>query len=179
MDIDALATKLTYGLYVVSVTDAGHGGRPAGFVIDAVCQLATGDAPLLVCAAMNKNHSTGCIKRQGVFNLSILPDDADPFIIANFGFQSSADAAKWENIAFETRAGLPIIPDAVSWAQLRVKDSRDLGSHTAFFCVPTEAAYLNPDKEPLRYADYFTKLKTPAFEAFKEYKDRISGKETL
>ena len=179
MDTSALTNKLTYGLYVVSVADAGNGGRPAGFVIDAVCQLSSGDEPLVVCSVMNKNYSKDCIAREGVFNLSILPEDVDPFVIANFGFQSSKDVAKWDNLPFETKAGLPVIPQAISWARMRALDSRVLDTHTSFFCVPEEMELLNGEKEPLRYADYFTKFKKPAFEAFQAYKDRTSGKGTV
>ena len=178
MDINALATKLTYGLYVISVKDFENEGRPAGFVIDAVCQISFGDEPTVVFSVMNKNHSKDCIAREGVFNLSILPEDIDPFVISNFGYQSSRDISKWSNIEYELKAGLPIVPTAVSWAQFRVTDSRVMDTHTAFFCVPVEAEYLNGSKEPLRYADYFTKLKEPAFEAFKAFKSR-SGKETV
>jgi flavin reductase (DIM6/NTAB) family NADH-FMN oxidoreductase RutF len=178
MGIEALSTKLTYGLYVISVADALNGGRPAGFVIDAVCQVSMGEEPLVLCSVMNKNYSKGCIAQEGVFNLSVLPVDVDPFVLANFGFQSSKDVAKWENVAHELRNGLPVLPRAVSWAQLKVKDSRVLDTHTAFFCVPTEAGYLNEEKEPVRYADYFTKLKEPAFAAFQAFKEKQAGKET-
>jgi flavin reductase (DIM6/NTAB) family NADH-FMN oxidoreductase RutF len=179
MDMNALTTKLTYGLYTMSVKDSLQGGRPAGFMIDAVCQLSSGDEPVVVFSVMNRNYSKDCIAREGVFNMSVLPDDIDPFVIANFGFQSSKDVAKWENVVHEMRAGLPVIPQAISWTQLRVQDSRVFDTHTAFFCVPVEAEYLNAEKTPLRYADYFTKFKEPAFAAFKAYKDSITGKETI
>jgi len=174
-----MVTKLTYGLYIVSVNDALNGGRPAGFVMDAVCQISSGEEPIVLCAVMNRNYSKDCIAREGLFNLSILPDDVDPFLIANFGFQSSKDVSKWDNVAFEYGAGLPIIPQAVSWVQFRVKDRRAFDTHTAFFCTPAEAEFLNADKEPVRYADYFTRLKAPAFAAFQAFKDRVAGKETI
>lgn len=171
--------KMTYGLYVISVKDAEHGGRPAGFVIDAVCQLSMGEEPVIVCSVMNKNYSKDCIAKEGIFNISILPEDVDPFVLANFGFQSSKDVAKWENVDFELKAGLPVIPEAISWGQLKVTDSREMDTHTSFFCVPVEVGYLCEDKEPIKYADYFTKLKGPAFAAFQAYKDRLAGKETV
>jgi flavin reductase (DIM6/NTAB) family NADH-FMN oxidoreductase RutF len=175
MEINAFATKLTYGLHVISVTDAAN-ARPAGFIIDAVCQLSMDEAPTVVFSVMNKNYSKDCIQAAGVFNLSILPDSVDPFVIANFGFQSSKDVAKWENVPHTLLAGLPVLDQAVSWGQFRVTDLREMGTHTAFFTVPTEAEYLNGDLEPLRYADYFTKLKEPAFAAFKAFNENRPGK---
>jgi flavin reductase (DIM6/NTAB) family NADH-FMN oxidoreductase RutF len=175
MEINALATKLTYGLHVVSVPDTAH-ARPAGFIIDAVCQLSMDEPPTVVFSVMNRNYSKDCIKAEGVFNLSILPVSVDPFVIANFGFQSSKDAAKWDNVPHTLRAGLPVLDQAVSWGQFKVTDLREMGTHTAFFCVPTEADYVNGDLEPLRYADYFTKLKEPAFAAFRAFKEKSPGK---
>ena len=178
MGIEALTKKLTYGLHVISVIDTPGGGRFAGFIIDAVCQVSMGEEPFVLFSVMNKNYSKDCIAREKVFNLSTLPDDVDPFILANFGFQSSRDVSKWDNVNFELREGLPVIPSAVTWAQLEVRDLREFDTHTAFFCVPKAAEYLNEEKEPLRYADYFTKLKGPAFAAFQEFKARQAGKET-
>ncbi|MDR0876006.1 MAG: flavin reductase family protein [Clostridiales Family XIII bacterium] len=175
MEINALSTKLTYGLHVVSVHDAAN-ARPAGFIIDAVCQLSMDEPPTVVFSVMNKNYSKGCIKAEGVFNLSILPESVDPFVIANFGFQTSKDTAKWDNVPYTLRAGLPALDQAISWAQFKVTDIREMGTHTAFFSVPTNAEYLNGDLTPLRYADYFTKLKEPAFAAFKAFQNRTPGK---
>ena len=177
MGIEAFTRSLTYGLHVVSVKDSEQ-DRFAGFVIDAICQISSGSEPIILCAAMNKNYSKDCIIKEGVFNISVLPDDVDPFILANFGFQTSRDVAKWDNVDFALGDGLPIIPEAVSWTQMKVKDIREMETHTAFFCVPSIAEYLNKDKNPVRYADYFSKLKDPAFAAFQAFKAGQAGKET-
>ncbi|GHU62898.1 hypothetical protein AGMMS49983_05230 [Clostridia bacterium] len=175
MDMNALATKLTYGLHVISVQDQAN-DRPGGFIIDAVCQLSMDVPPTIVFSVMNKNYSKDLIKTEGVFNLSILSESVDPFVIANFGFQSSKDISKWENVPYTLRAGLPVLDEAVSWGQFRVTDIREMGTHTAFFTVPTESEYLNGELIPLRYADYFTKLKEPAFAALKAFQEKALGK---
>jgi flavin reductase (DIM6/NTAB) family NADH-FMN oxidoreductase RutF len=162
---------MTYGLYVISVRDAANGGRAGGFIIDAACQLSMDAEPTFVFSVMNKNYSKELIDKEGVFNLSILPTDAAPFVIGNFGFQSGRDAAKWENVPYTERAGLPVLDGAVSWARFLVTDRRVMGTHTAFFCTPAEAEYLNEGKEPLRYADYFTKLKEPVMAAFAAFQE--------
>ena len=177
MSIEALAKKLTYGLHVIGVKDSLNGGRFAGFVIDAVCQVSSGQEPVVLCSVMNKNYSKDCIERERVFNLSVLPDDIDPFVLANFGFQSSKDVSKWDNVAYELKQGLPIIPAAITWTQMNVTDIKVFDTHTAFFCVPSVAEYLNEEKNPVRYADYFTTLKDPAFAAFQAYKAKLAGKE--
>ncbi|MDR1815837.1 MAG: flavin reductase family protein [Clostridiales Family XIII bacterium] len=174
MDIMAMTTKLTYGLHVASVQDAAQ-GRAAGFVIDAVCQLSMGDEPVFCFSVMNKNYSKDCIAKEGVFNVSVLPENPTPFVIANFGFQTSKDVAKWDvakaqGIAFTERGGLPVLDEAVAWGQFQVFDARAWDTHTTFFCHPTDADYLHADVEPLRYADYFSKWKQPVMDAFAAYK---------
>ena len=172
MDISALSKKLTYGLHVISVHDAAN-DRPAGFVIDAVCQLSMDDPPLVVFSVMNKNYSKDCIKAEGLFNVSILPTSVDPFVIANFGYQSSHEVDKWKNVPHTINNGLPVLNQAITWAQFKVTDYREMGTHTAFFCEPTECEYVNGDLEPLRYADYFTELKDSAFAAFKAFNEAL------
>jgi len=177
MGIEAFTRSLTYGLHVVSVRDSQQ-DRFAGFVVDAVCQISSGSEPFILCSVMNKNYSKSCIEMEKVFNVSILPDDVDPFILANFGFQTSKEVSKWDNVEYELKDGLPIIPEAVSWTQMKVHDFREMGSHTAFFCIPSNADYLNKEKTPVRYSDYFSKLKDPAFAAFKAFIAKQAGKET-
>ena len=174
MDTSALSKKLTYGLHVISVYDAVN-ARPAGFVIDAVCQLSMDEPPLVVFSVMNKNYSKDLIKEEGIFNLSILPTSIDPFVIANFGYQSSKDVDKWSNVPHQVKEGLPVLDQAITWAQFKVTDYREMGTHTAFFCVPTESEYVDESLEPLRYADYFTELKDAAFAAFKAHNEKTKG----
>ena len=170
MDTTALQ-KISYGLYIISVNDKTN-DRNAGFVIDAVAQISMGETPTVIFSVMNKNYCKDCIDKEGIFNFSVLPEDVDPFIIANFGFQTSKEVDKWANIQHSIKFGLPIIDEAISCAQFKVIDKRVMDTHTTFFCNPVEAEVLNPEKTPLIYADYFTKLKGPVMDAFKAFKEK-------
>ena len=169
MDMMAMVQNLTYGLYVTGAWDEEN-GRYSGHVIDAVAQLSMDEEPTVVASVMNTCYTKSLIEKEGVFVLSILPADVDPFVLANFGFQCGRDVSKWENVPYTLRGGFPVLDEAVAWVQFRVADKRVMGTHTAFFCHPTDAEALNPGKDPLRYADYFTKLKNPAMEAFQAFK---------
>jgi flavin reductase (DIM6/NTAB) family NADH-FMN oxidoreductase RutF len=170
MDINALF-KLTYGLYVIGVKDEAN-DRPGGFIIDAVAQISMDDEPTVIVSVMNKNYSKENIDKQGVFNLSILPEDVDPFVIANFGFQTSKEVDKWVNVPHTLKAGLPVLDSAIAWVQFKVIDKRVMGTHTAFFCTPVDAEVLADGKNPLIYADYFSKLKDKTMQAFREFKEK-------
>jgi len=162
-----MAQNLTYGLYVTSVWDEAN-GRFGGHVIDAVAQLSMGEPPTVVASVLNTCYTQSLIEKEGVFSLSILPANVDPFVIANFGFQCGRDVSKWENVPHTLREGLPALDEAVAWVKFQVIDKRVMDTHMAFFCNPVAIEALHPDKEPLRYADYFTKLKAPAMAAFQE-----------
>ena len=168
MDTTALY-KLSYGLYVISVKDEAN-DRNAGFIIDAVAQISMGTEPTVIISVMNKNYCKDCIDKEKVFNFCILPEDIDPFVIGNFGYQTSKDVDKWANVQHSEKFGLPILEEAIACAQFKVIDKRVMDTHTSFFCTPVEAENLNPEKSPLIYADYFSKLKDKTFEAFKAFK---------
>ena len=95
MDTTALF-KLYYGLYVVGVQGEGKFG---GCIVDAVMQIEAGDKPVIMLSSLKKNQTNTLIKKSGEFTLSILAATVDPFVVANFGFQSGCDADKCANVA--------------------------------------------------------------------------------
>ena len=77
-------SKLTYGLYVVGVKS---GDKFGGCVVDAVMQTTVQPQTLVICC--NRGTRTReCIEETKEFTLSVLSETTDPFVIANFGFQS-------------------------------------------------------------------------------------------
>ncbi|MDR0862602.1 MAG: flavin reductase [Oscillospiraceae bacterium] len=166
MDKSALY-KLSYGLYIVGVkSESGFGG----YVVDAVAQVASGDAPMVLVCCMKTNHSNALIKSSGELTLSVLPDSVDPFVIANFGFQSSRDVPdKWANVAHTVKDGLPTLDGAVACLRLRVTDSKETETHTAFFTEVVDAWKGEAALSPLIYASYQKTMKAATTAAFKAY----------
>lgn len=93
MQENALYT-ITNGLYVLSVQD---GEGYAGSLVDAVSQIAVSPY-LIMVSCMNNSHTKSCIEKAGEFGISVLAKETDPFVVANFGYQSSRDVKKWQNI---------------------------------------------------------------------------------
>ena len=91
MDTKALF-KLSYGLYVIGVNNNGNFG---GCVVDALVQATGGDTPRVIICCMNGNNTPEKIKEHGEFTVSVLGQSLNPFVLSNFGFQSSRDADKW------------------------------------------------------------------------------------
>ena len=76
--------NLSYGVYVVTTLD---GSRPTGCVANSVMQITS--SPATIAVSMNHdNYTNDCMKRAGVFAVSILSEKSDPSLIGQFGFQS-------------------------------------------------------------------------------------------
>ena len=167
MDETALY-KISYGLYVTGVeSESGFGGC----IVDAVAQVSGGKNPIVILGSMNNTNTNKLIKARGEFTLSILPENINAFIIANFGFQSSRDVDKWANVGHTVKDGLPILDGAVAYLRCKVVEEKELATHTAFFCETVDAWHGTNQAKPLIYGDYQRSMKPAAIEAFKAYKE--------
>ena len=167
MDETALY-KISYGLYVTgAISESGFGGC----IVDAVAQVSGGGNPVIILGSMNNSNTNKLIKASGEFTLSILPENINPFIIANFGFQSSRDVDKWANVAHTMKNGLPVLDGAVAYLRCKVVELKELATHTAFFCETADAWHGTNQAKPLIYDDYKRSMKAAAVKAFKAYKD--------
>ncbi len=164
MDTAAML-KITYGLYIVG---SKLDGKMTGSVVDAFMQTTVTPTPTVVLSCIKTNQTNAAIKQTGEFMVSILGTKVNPFVVANFGFQSGRDVDKWANVAHEDIDGLPILADSVAYLRCKVVDAKELSTHTVFFCEVTEA--LLGEGEPLVYGDYQKDMRVKAMEAFKHYK---------
>jgi flavin reductase (DIM6/NTAB) family NADH-FMN oxidoreductase RutF len=154
MDVKALRT-LTYGLYIIGVRngtglDSGFGGC----VVDSVAQISSGDKPIVVVSVNRENLTRDLIAENGELTLSVLADNVAPLTVAVFGFHSARDRLKWELVPHWLSNGLPVLTDSVAFLRLRVTETLELSTHTAFLCELTDAEKLDPAAKPLVYADY-------------------------
>lgn len=168
MDSNALF-KISCGLYVIGVKNGDSFG---GSLVDALIQATNAKPPHIIFCSMNGNNTTELIKKSGEFTVSVLGEDVSPFILANFGFQSSRNVDKWVNVEHEMRDGLPVLKQAVAWFRCKTEDIRIMSTHNIFTCT-VEDAWLGSG-EPLLYGDYHKNLKPAVAAAFTEFK--TSGK---
>lgn len=168
MDKDAL-NKITYGLFVAGVQDTNWFG---GCIVDAFMQV-TFEPATIVYSSMNKNRTGEIILEKGEFTISVLPSDVHPFMISNFGYQSSRKTDKWANVPHDIVNGLPVLKDMAAYYRCKMIDARDLKTHTLFYCEVLDA--WSGTKTPLVYADYQKSMKPAATAAFMEFqKTKIS-----
>lgn len=162
MDENALY-KLTHGLYVLGATD---GRRFVGSIVDAVMQVANSPF-VLALSCHNGSYTKQCIESSNEFSLSVLGKDVDPFVISNFGFQSSKTANKWENVDFYVGGGLPYLQGNLAEIRCKVTQKIVFDSNTLFLAEVVDC-HNNGDSIPLTYYDYRSYFKNDVLQALQQ-----------
>ena len=149
--------KVPYGLYVLTARD---GNRDNGCIINTVMQVT--NTPNRISIAVNKNNYThDMILHTGVFNLSLLSEEAQFDVFKRFGFASGRDTDKFagDDASPRTANGLRYLSEAVcAVISGHVLQTVDCGTHTLFIADVTEAVTLS-DVPCVTYQFYFDHIK--------------------
>jgi len=163
MDMDAMY-KLTHGLYVLGASD---NGKLVGSIVDAVMQVA--NKPLAVAlSCTNTSYTRRCIEHSGEFSLSVLCKSISPFVVANFGYQSSQKTDKWSAVKHYVKDGLPYLQDNLAVFRCKVLHSYKLDSNTLFIAEVIDAVD-NKNGEPLTYLDYRSYFRQEVMTSFQNH----------
>lgn len=141
-----ITRKITQGMYVLTT-------KGGGCVVDAVSQVGGGDNPLIAVSVMKKNNTNELLKKTERFAISVLGMDVSPEIIKTFGFNSSRDIDKFENVNIEEVEGVNIIKDSLGYMVCEVIDKIENDTHTLFIGRMIEADVFNYI-EPMSYGYY-------------------------
>lgn len=155
MDMNALF-KLSYGLFVLT---ARQDSKDNGCIINTCSQLT--DSPLQIQVTVNKQNLThDMILETGVFNVSILTQEATFWVFQHYGFQSGRDVDKFENLPeARTANGLRYVAGCTNAVLSgKVVKAVDCGTHTLFIAEVTEAKVLD-DAPSATYQYYFDHIK--------------------
>jgi flavin reductase (DIM6/NTAB) family NADH-FMN oxidoreductase RutF/rubredoxin len=148
--------KLSYGLYLVATR---LDENSYGYIGNTVFQV-TSEPSQIAISCSKKNKTTDKILESKIFSVSVLAKDASTSLIGTFGFMSSDELNKFQNMNVITAAtGAPVVLDStVAWFDCKVTSSLDLGTHILIVGEVHESAVLS-DEEPLTYAWYREKYK--------------------
>lgn len=155
MDMNALF-KLSYGLFVLS---AKENGKDNGCIINTAMQLT--DTPAQIAVAVNKqNYTHDMVKNTGIFNLSVLSQDAVFWIFQHYGFQSGRDVDKFANLPeARTENGVRYVQGCTNAViSGKVVSTVDCGTHTLFIAEVTDAKILS-EEPSVTYQYYFDHIK--------------------
>ena len=156
MDMLALHS-IAYGLYAVGVT--APDGRPSVSIVNALMQITA--CPPCVCVCVNrKNYTNECIKRSGLFSVSVFSEEATLIQIGSLGFTSGREHDKLASQKYRVdQNGLPLLEDNVcTWFTCRVTGEVEAATHTLFMAEILDAA----DQivgVPMTYEHYRTVIK--------------------
>ena len=149
--------SLSYGLFVLTARD---GAKDNGCIINTVTQLT--DSPKRISIAVNKANLThDMILKTGVFNVSVLSNDAPFAMFQHYGFQSGRDVDKFADVQGMARAtnGVYYIPYCTSaFLSAKVTQTVEFETHTLFIADVTEAQTLS-NTPSMTYAYYFANVK--------------------
>ena len=148
--------KLSYGLFVLTSRDE----KDNGCIINTVMQIT--DSPKRISIAVNKaNYTHDMIAKTGLFNLSVLTEEAPFKLFQHFGFQSGRTVDKFlpaGDYTFDERSDnsdpLYLPQAANSFISGKVISAADYGTHTLFTADVTEARVLS-NVPSATYAYYF------------------------
>ncbi|MEM0330225.1 MAG: flavin reductase family protein [Archaeoglobaceae archaeon] len=150
MNLSALY-KISYGLYIVSsVKENSYAGQIANTVFQV-----TSEPPKIAVCLNKKNATHEFVKSSKVFGVSVLEKETPMQFIGKFGFKSSREVNKFENVKFKIgKTGVPLVLDhSVAILEAEVKEECDVGTHTLFIGELIDAEVLS-DAEVMTYAHY-------------------------
>lgn len=148
--------KLGYGLYVLT---AKQGEKDNGCIINTVMQIT--DEPKQIVLGINKENLThDMVLQTGIFNVSVLTQEAVFWIFQHYGFQSGRDVDKFANIPeARTENGLRYVEGCTNAViSGKVVSTQDCGTHTLFVAEVTDARVLS-EEPSVTYQYYFDHIK--------------------
>ena len=149
--------KISYGLFILT---AKNGIKDNGCIINTVIQAAS--TPEQITFAVNKaNFTNDLLLKNGLFTVSVISERANFELFKHFGFHSGRDTDKFTDFTdtLKTANGtLAVTRGTNAYISGRVKETRDLGSHTLFIADVAETKVLSDDKSAT-YAYYHANIK--------------------
>ena len=145
--------SLSYGMYIVGAKD----DKLVGCIVNTVVQI-TSD-PITIAVSINHdNYTNEIIKKTNKFSISILDEEVNPEIIGNFGYKSSRDTDKYENVDYSLKEDLPIINNTCGNMICKVINTIETNTHTIFLAEVIDMFGYNK-KTPMTYKYYHEVLK--------------------
>lgn len=149
--------KISYGLFVITAKENGFDN---GCIINTAQQVTT--EPNRISVTLNKSGKThNMIKNTGVFNISVISEDAHFELFKHFGFQSGASCNKFDGFEAAKRSdnGILYITAGInSYISAKTIQEIDLGTHTMFIADVTNADIIS-DTLSATYAYYHSDIK--------------------
>ena len=172
MNIKAMQ-DLSYGMYVVS---SKANEKNVGCVVNTVTQI-TAENPIISVSINKENYTNKTIRENKKFAISILSENTSADVISKFGFYSSKDVDKFENMKYEEIDNVPVIKENIcGYMVCEVINIIDCETHDVFLARVVEAEKENEYK-PMTYSYYHEVIKGKAPKKAPTYVEENEAKE--
>lgn len=125
-----ILSAVSYGMYAVGVK---NGDKLSACIVNTVFQVS--NQPNIIAVSMNhNNYSNECIRKSGIFTVSVFSEDTSGTVIGALGFSSGRDTDKLKNIRYRVLAeGVPVVRENICcWFLCKVVGSTETDTHTVF-----------------------------------------------
>lgn len=141
---------VSYGMYLVTTKNEDFS---SGCIINTLIQI-TSQNPL-IAISLNKNNATHDeIVKSKRFAVSVLSEETNQEVIKTFGYFSSKEINKFENVKYEEKNNLPVVlEDISSYLICNVVNIIDCETHDLFI-GRVEVTNKVSDKIPMTYKYY-------------------------
>ena len=127
--------NLSYGVYVVTSRDKD---KNVGCIANSIMQVTSN--PSVIAVSINHdNYTNKVIKENNKFGVSILKETTDLKIIGTFGYKSSKDTDKFDDINFKEISDIPVLENTCGYMVCKVIDTMETSTHTIFLGEVIEA----------------------------------------
>ena len=145
---------LSYGMYVVGSKEEN---KDVGCIVNTVVQI-TSDPMTIAVSINHDNYTNEIIKKTKKFTISILSENTDISVIGTFGYKSSRDINKYENIDVLEMEGMPALKNSCGVIVCEVIDTLETSTHTVFLGKILDMKKIK-DEKPMTYKYYHEVLK--------------------
>ncbi len=149
---------LSYGMFVISTK---YNDRNVGCFVNTVTQI-TSKNPIIAVSVNKENYTNEAIKQTNKFAVSILSEKSSENTISKFGFFTSKDTNKFEEVDFEIIENIPVVKDNICGYMIcEVIKHIDCETHDVFFARVIDGNKEN-DYVPMTYKFYHEVIKGKA-----------------
>lgn len=157
MDIKVMQ-DLSYGMYVIS-TKVNE--KNVGCFVNTVTQI-TAENPIISVSVNKLNYTDEALKINNKFAISILSEETNANVISKFGFYSSRDVDKFDEIEYEIIDNIPVVKNNICGYMIcEVIKVVECETHDVFFARVLDAKKEN-DLTPMTYSYYHNVIKGKA-----------------
>lgn len=148
-EIAALFHRLSHGVYVIGVS---HAGRRNAFT--AACVMQVSYDPLLLAVSINpQNASFALVRASGCFTVNVLKR-GQLDLARRFGTRSGGKEDKLMDVGWQPGpGGAPFLSEALAHFACELMQIVPAGDHELVLARVVGGRILDPDAEPMRYAD--------------------------